>query len=208
MLYIFGKRTATIGRFVDHEHICYPCKSFDREILIYRPYFHFCFIPVFPIGSNEYAMRCRNCGDETRLHSVMEKYRSKAKAPFYLYSAWILVICIAIAWFYWNKITTRHKVEYVDKPMTGDIYTIKKEEKDGETYYFLRIVQLSKDSVKILHNHLDYGEFVSSLADDDYFVKDDTLVFKRTELKRMLERDEIYSLDRGYGESRNFEKIK
>lgn len=190
------------------DHICYPCKSFDREILIFRPYFHLCFIPVFPIGGNEYSMRCRNCGDDTRLDSVMEKYQARTKTPFYLYSAWILVGCISLVWFYWNSVTTKHKAEYIDKPLTGDIYTIKKEEKDGEVYYFMRVIQAGPSSVKVLHNNLDYGDFVSSLSDDDYFVKDDTIVLKKTDLIRMLDNGEIYSVDRRYGESSNFSHIK
>ena len=49
------------------------------------------------------------------------------------------------------------------------------------------------------HSNLDYGGFVSNLADDDYFVKDDTVVFRRKQLKKMLEKDEIYSVKRSYG---------
>jgi hypothetical protein len=65
---------------------------------------------------------------------------------------------------------------------------------------------IGEDSIIAFHSNLDYGEFVSNLADDDYFVKDDTLVFRRKQLRQMLEKDEIYSVKRNYGAG--FNRIK
>ena len=53
MLFIFGIRRIRIGRFIDTEYLCYPCRSYDHEVNVYRSYFHFCFIPVFPVGRTE-----------------------------------------------------------------------------------------------------------------------------------------------------------
>ena len=208
MLYIFGKRLARIGRYIDTEHICYPCKSYDREILIYRPYFHLCFIPVFPIGRNEYTMRCRNCGDKTMLDSVLKQYKNKTRTPFYLFSAWILACLIAMLWFYWNSVTTKHKYEYVDHPIAGDVYTISEDKGNTTSYYFMRVVEVKMDSVKLLHNSLDYGNYVNRLEHDDFFVKDDTLTLERAGLRKMLAKGEIYEIDRGYGKGANFDQIK
>ncbi len=208
MLFIFGKRYARVGKFIDTEHICYPCKAYGREILVYRPYFHFCFIPVFPIGRNEYSMHCRHCGDETMLDSVMNQYQGKLRTPFYLYSAWILFAAITLTWFYWNSNSKKHKIEYVEQPLTGDVYTISKEENDGTRYYFLRIIEVGIDSVRALRNDLDYGGFVSSFSRDDYFVKDDTLVISRKKLKRVLAGEEIISIERGYGAGSDFNRIR
>ena len=170
------------------------------EILVYRPYVHFCFIPVFPIGARQIAVHCRNCGDETRLESLVKKYDQRTKTPFYLYSAVILAASVAIFWFYWNRNMQKNKIEFVSKPAVGDVYTIKKEDNNGTTYSFLKVTGFSGDSVVVFHSNLEYGGFVSSLADDDYFVKDDTVKFAKEEIREMLNRDEIYSVDRGYGE--------
>ena len=101
----------------------------------------------------------------------------------------------------------KRKIENVVNPMIGDIYTIREEENHDYKYYFLRIAGISKDSVIVLHNRLDYGDFVSSLSRDDYFVKNDTLVYSRKQIKKMLESDEIYSIDRDYGEGSNFNQF-
>jgi hypothetical protein len=90
----------------------------------------------------------------------------------------------------------------------GDVYTISEEKNTGTTYYFLRIAGIGGDSVIAFHSNLEYGGFVSNLTDDDYFVKDDTVVFSRKELREMLEKDEIYSVKRGYGKGSGFNRIK
>ncbi len=208
MLFIFGKRTARIGIYNDKDHICYPCKAYDREIRVYRSYLHICFIPVFPIGVKQFEMRCGNCGDETRMESVIAQYDKRTPTPVYLYSALFLFAGITFFWFYWNKNMEKNKKEFVGKPAAGDVYTIRKEKNDETAFYFLRIVAVQGDSVKVLHNNLDYGGFVSSLAENDFFVKEDTMVYKKKELSGMLERGDIYSVDRSYGNGTGFNRLK
>jgi hypothetical protein len=208
MLFIFGIRMARIGRYFDRDHICYHCNASDREVLVYRSYFHFCLIPVFPAGSKRWEMRCRNCGDETVLESVVETYQGKVRTPVYLYSAIILFAGLAISWFFWNQNTQRQKMEWVTHPASGDVYTMTREENHQAIFSFLKIIAVNGDSLTVLHNHWDYGEFVSRLTADDYFVKEDTVWMKQKDLRRMLDKDEIYSIDRNYGEGSGFNRIK
>lgn len=196
MLFIFGRRVARIGKYIDHDHMCYPCKAFEREVHVYRPYFHFCFIPAFPMGGKQFEISCKNCGDETRLESIVKKYENIARTPFYLYSALILFVGLAAGWFYWNRNKQKHMTEYVGNPAVGDVYTITEQKNTGTTYYFEKIVGISGDTVLALHSNLEYGGFVSDLSDNDYFVKDDTVVLGKKKLKEMLEQDEIYSIKR------------
>ena len=208
MLFIFGIRNTRIGQYKDTDHICYPCKAYDREIQIYRSYFHFCLIPVFPVGARKIEIRCCNCGDETKTESIIRKYDQKTKTPLYFYSAWALFAGVAIFWLYWNKSAQKHKMELVANPAVGDVYTIK-QRKNGETsYYFLKIAGVASDSVFVIHNHFDYGDFVTSLSGDDYFEKDDTLVYKKKSLTDMLEGDEIFSVSRDYSEGDGFNRIR
>jgi hypothetical protein len=46
------------------------------------------------------------------------------------------------------------------------------------------------------------------LAQDYYFVKDDTLIYRAKNLKEMLERDEIFSVSRKYDEDDGFNRIR
>ncbi len=208
MLFIWGIRFARIRRFVDKDHICYPCKAYDREIRVYRRYFHFIFIPVFPIGANQVEMRCRNCGDKTRVESIVKQVESDTKTPFYLFSAIILFVLIMGAWFYWNNNNKKHTAEYVARPAIGDVYTISEEKATGKTYYFLKIVGVEGDSVTALHSDLEYYSLVNGLAFDDYFVKADTSVYTKKKLREMLENDEITTVRRNYGNREDFSRIR
>jgi len=208
MLFIFGIRDARIGNYKDSEHICYPCKAFDREVQVYRSYFHFCLIPVFPIGARRFEIRCGNCGDETRSENLVRQYDSKAKTPLYFYSAWVLFAGIFLFWFYWHKNTQKHIMELVSSPAIGDVYTIRQEKNKETSYYFFKITGLTADSVFAIHNDIYYGDFVNRLAQDDYFVKDDTLIYKTKNLKEMLERDEIFSVSREYDEGDGFNRVR
>jgi hypothetical protein len=208
MLFIFGIREARIARYLDRVHICYPCRTSDREVLVFRPYFHFCLLPVFPVGSKRWEMRCQNCGDETILESVVKEYQGKVRTPFYLFSALILCALVVIFWFCWNKNTQKRKIDYVTHPAAGDVYTMTREENNETIYSFLKIVAVHADSVTVLHNHWDYGEFVSNLTAEDYFVKEDTVWLVKKDLLKMLGKGEIYSVDRGYGQGSSFNRLK
>jgi hypothetical protein len=208
MLFIFGIRTARIGKYMDNDHICFPCKAFEREILVYRAYFHFCLIPVFPVGRRQFEIRCKNCGDETRTESILRKYEKSVKTPFYLYSLIIFFAGLGIFWFFWNRHKAIERVELVGKPAVGDVYTISEGKGVETTYYFLRISGVKGDSVMALHSYLEYSSFVNGFAYDDYFVKNDTVGMSRKELRDMLEKGKIAWVTRGYGDGEGFGRIK
>lgn len=208
MIFIVGKRVARIGNYTDSDHMCYPCRAFDREVQVYRAYCHFCLIPVFPIGGKQIEIRCRNCGDETRTESIVKKYEKSAKTPFYFYSGIFLFVLLAAGWFYWDWNKQKHNKEYVEKPAIGDVYTISEEKNTGTSYSFLRVAGIQGDSVFAIHSNLEYGGFVSGLADDDYFVKYDTVIYRRKELSGMQEKGEIYMVKRDYGDGGGFNRIR
>jgi hypothetical protein len=208
MIFIFGERTRRIAQYIDHEHICYHCNSFDREVNVYRSYVHFCLIPVFPVRKKFYEMHCRKCGDQTNLESVINSNENSARTPIYLYSAPLIFLCIAAFWFYWNKYNESKKADLVSNPLVGDIYTIRSNETAETKYYFLRIIAISRDSVLVYHNNLDYGDFVTHLEDDDFFVRNDTVAYSKKSLHRMLQNNEIYIVDRNYGTGEGFNRIK
>jgi len=208
MLYVFGRRDARIAKYTDKEYICYPCKAFEREVSVYMPYFHFCFIPVFPIGKKRFEVRCTNCGDDTKSENLVRKYEKHAKTPFYLFSALILAAGIGAYWIYWNNNNQKNNAEYVANPKVGDVYTISEHRTDGTTYYFLRLAEIKGDTVMAIHSSLEYNYFVNTMVGDDHFVKDDTSLFVRKALKGMLENGEIYMVRRNYGKGSGFNQIR
>ena len=175
---------------------------------MYLPYFHLCFIPVFPIGKKYFEVRCLNCGDDTRSENLVKKYEKLVKTPIYLFSALILAMCIAAYWFYWNSNNQRNNAEYVANPKSGDVYTVSEHGTGGTTYFFLRLTEINGDTVMAIHSSLEYNYFVNTMTGDDHFVKDDTTLYARKELKRMLENGEIYMVRRNYGKGSGFNQIR
>lgn len=208
MLFIFGIRRIRIGRFFDTEYVCYPCRSYDHEVNIYRSYFHFCFIPVFPVGRNQVEVRCRNCGDETALDNIVKKYGNNIRTPFYLYSAVIVILCVVFFWFYWKKHDQKLNAEYALHPAVGDVYTLTGEDRNGTNYSFLRVIRVQNDSVVVSANHYTYGGFVSDLSDDDYFDLGDSSVFRKQDLVSWVESGKILTVSRNYSRSDSFNRMK
>ena len=207
MIVVFGKRSARIAHFSDTNHRCYPCGSYDRDVSLYRSYFHLCLIPVFPMGRTMIDMRCRHCGDQTSLESVTKEYLPKAKTPFWLFSAPILLLLIGSYWFYWNSHNQEENAAYISKPAVGDVYTIYEEKTNETDYSFLRVISTSGDSVYLLHNKYDYIGFESHLDENDYFLAEDTLGFSKNELRDMLTQKEIRDVQRNYGSLSGFNRI-
>jgi len=208
MFFVFGRRVARIAKFTDKEYICYPCKAFEREVKVFMPYFHLCYIPVFPIGKKQFEVRCANCGDDTKSENLIKKYEKRARTPVYLFSALILAALIGAYWIYWNSDNQKNNAQYVANPMVGDVYTVREHRTGGTTWYFLRLAEIKGDTLMAIHSSLEYNNFVNATEGDDYFVKNDTSLHTRKELTNMLEDGEIYRVRRNYGKGSGFNQIK
>ena len=90
----------------------------------------------------------------------------------------------------------------------GDVYRIRKDENNTTTYYFLRLASIRGDTLVAYHSHLEYSKFVTRLNEDDFFVKDEEVYLLRAGLKQMLDDGEINSVERDYGNSRGFNRIR
>ncbi|HVU96912.1 MAG TPA: hypothetical protein VHE34_16900 [Puia sp.] len=139
---------------------------------------------------------------------MVRKYEKRAKTPVWLFSALILAACIAAYWFYWDSNNKRHNAEYVAIPAVGDVYTVREPGALRTTYYFLRLAEVKGDTVAAIHSSLEYNYFVNTMTGEDHFVKDDTSLYAKKELKRMLENGEIYMVRRGYGKGSGFNQIR
>jgi hypothetical protein len=208
MLLIYGNRTGRIKKYTDNGQYCPNCKSFDLDIKVFRRYFHFFFIPFFPTSAKTSAIKCNSCGRPVRSDSIQTEYEKRTRTPFYLYSGSILfgslVLLIVIA----NQYTQKEKARFVDQPKVGDVYLIRNEENGARVYYFLRLSEIKGDTVYAYHSNLQYSQFISKLSYEDFFVKDEELVFTKKELKDMLDKAEINSVERDYGNEEGFNRIR
>lgn len=208
MLIIYGTRKARIKKYSDNSQGCKSCGAFDLNIKVYRKYYHVFFIPVIPIGAKTSTIRCNNCSEPLRSDTFQKQYENISKTPFYFYTMLILFALPFVLGIIANMNNQNEKIKFIEKPEVGDIYTIRKEEKDTTRYYFLRVAEIHGDTIVTYHNKLEYANFVYKLNYDDYFVKDDELIFTKSALKQMLAKMEINSVDRNYGNDEGFKRTK
>ena len=208
MLILYGRRTARIKKYIDNQQCCKNCGVFDLDVRVYRDYYHLFFVPVFPVGDKSVQIRCNNCGEAVRVDSLQKHYEGLSRTPIYLYTVPILFAGLVAILINANLSTQKEKKAYVDNPKVGDVYRIRKDENNSTTYYFLRLVSIKGDTVVAYHNNLEYNNFITKLNDDDFFVKDEELYFTKDELKQMLDKMEINSVERNYGDYEGFNRIK
>ena len=208
MLIFYGRRTARIKKFTDNQQSCKSCGAFDLDVRVYRDYYHLFFIPVFPVGDKTVKIKCHKCGEPIRLDSLQRHYESISRTPIYLYATPILFAGLIAILINANLNTQKEKAQFIANPQVGDVYTIRKDEDNSTTYYFLRLVKIKGDTVIAYHNNLEYRGFVTKLNSDDFFVKDEDLYFLKSELKQMLDKMEINSVERNYDDEEGFNRIK
>ena len=208
MLLIYGRKTARIKRFTDHQQCCKSCKTFDLDVRVYRDYYHLFFLPVIPIGDKTAKIRCNACTEPFRFEAVEKQYERLARTPFYLYALEILIVIIVLSFVAGNFITQKNKEKYIADPKVGDVYVVKKYESTLDTYYFLRVNKINGDTIFAYHNHLQYLFFTDEFDKEDYFIKEDELLFRKKGLKEMLDSSEIHSVERDYGDIAGFNRIQ
>lgn len=208
MIVLYGRRNTRIKTYKDHQQACKNCNALNLEVRVYREYFHIFFIPITTIGANVVEMSCNSCGQPMRLESLRKHYENVTRTPFYLYSGVILLVGLILTITTLNLKSQNEKATFVEKPQVGDVYLIRKEDKNAATYYFLKIANINADTVTVFHNNLEYNSFVSQLNAEDYFVKEDKLLYLKSEIKQMLDKMEINSVSRNYSEDKGFNRIK
>jgi hypothetical protein len=208
MFVIYGKRKLRIKKFTDSTNYCRSCKSFDLNVKVYKEYFHLFFIPFLPTGDKTVTVYCNTCGEPCRIESVQKEYEKSTRVPFYLYSGLILVFGLIVFVVFENIREQEQKKKFVASPRVGDVYLIRQDENRAVNYYFLRITQIGDDTIHAYHNNLVYSGFVSRLNADDFFDTREELLFTKEGLKQMLARDEINSVERNYGSSEGFDRLR
>jgi len=208
MFVIYGRRKIRIKKYIDNRNYCKSCNSFDLNVKVYKEYFHIFFIPFFPTGDKTVKIVCNSCGEPYRVEAIQKEYEKSTRTPFYLYSGLILIGSLIFLLVNANIRTQKEKAKFIENPKVGDIYRISKDEENSTSYYFLRVTEINGDTVLAYHNNLVYNGFVIKLNEDDFFDKAEVLIFTKKELKEMLDKGEINSVERNYGSEEGFNRIK
>jgi len=196
MLLIYGKKTARIKTATDNHEKCKNCGAFDISVVVLQEYFHFFYIPVCPVGPKNAKAWCHDCGQHFGSARFEKEYEDNAKTPIYIYSIPLIFFLLIVIGVFANLSTQKEKAEFIQNPKVGDTYLIRKDEKETTYYYFLKIKDINGDTITLYHNDRIYSSYPTSLAPIDSFVTMEPLSYTRLTLKRMLDADEINSVER------------
>ncbi|MDH6533991.1 zinc-ribbon domain-containing protein [Parabacteroides sp. 52] len=203
MILFYGIRKVRIKKYDDFHIKCENCNDYGQEISVYQKYFHVFFIPIFPFGTKTIRSLCLKCND-TFNDKKINHYLSITKTPVYLYTGIILLLTLITTMVVANINAQKQKAEYVANPQTNDVYLIRQDDEKSTIYYFFKVKNVNIDSVVLLHSYLQYDHFVSAMNDSDYFVRDDTFMILKSDLKKYLDSGMINAVERGYDKSNRF----
>lgn len=201
----YGTSTARIKKYLDHQQPCKSCKTFDMKIKVYQDYYHFLFIPFIAKAGKTASMRCNNCGEPVLTTAILNEYEKKTKTPFYLFSGVILVALIIVFLSVSGILAQREKEKLIAAPHVNDVYIITNPQ--IRSYYFLKINKISADTIRAWQNSYLYYNEASMSAADDYFDSSKTVILTRTSIKQMLDKNELYSVDRNYDDSKGYNRV-
>ena len=210
MLFLRGTRTARIKVHAIHDVPCNNCKDFDLTLVVSRDYMHIWFIPIAPAGVKTSRIYCHSCSQFMRSDSLTREYEAKTRTPFYLYAGLILIGLVGVGFagaLLWG---TFLRSNYISHPQPGDVYLIKTD-KPFDSYHFSRVMRVSGDSVIVWDNNVNYlsiGGSPSKLDPTDYFSADRELMYTRSGVKEMYDKDSIVNVFRGEGDGTGFNRIK
>lgn len=203
-MYSFGgQRTIRIKKIDDYNIKCENCGKYHQRFKVYQQYFHFMFIPLFPLYTKTIRCYCVECNDGFN-EKKMNDYLSMTRAPLYLYLGSILFAGFIVFITLLNLDLKEQKIEFVNNPEIGDVYKIRQEENNITTYYFLKISNIKSDTIDLIHGALQYCDYTTGMDDFDYFVKNDVWKLLKSDLVNYLDNGYILSVERDYNISSRF----
>jgi len=208
MFFIKGTRTARIKVYPCHSRQCENCNDFDLTIGVFHKYFHVFFVPVIAKGLKSSVIYCNSCGSRIRSDSLSKEYESKTGVPLYLYSGLLLVGLVVLAMLVATGWGTYERSKYISDPKIGDVYLMKAAQGKLDGFRFVRVSEISGDSVTAVENNVLYLSYTSFFASEDYFDSGEQAVFSKSHLKHLYKADSIETIFRNYGNSTGFNRIK
>lgn len=168
---------------------------------IYGKYAYLYWIPMFPIGKENY-LECNNCKRTYDLKELPKEIKQKFKLeqsganyPIWYFSGLaVLAIIIAVA-FYLSKIDAENDKLYIEEPMVGDVYSIEASQKGY--YSSMKVSEVTSDSIFVIYNNyeIDRKSKIYKIDKIENYTTEHG-GFSRDEIQSLFEQNVIYEVDR------------
>jgi len=103
MIFFFGTRATSVLTELVPNLSCQYCGEQRMYLVISSRYFHFFWIPMFPIGKSTYTV-CNHCKQTLSINQMPQEYRiaiadqaAEAKTPVWQFAGLMIIgVCIAV----------------------------------------------------------------------------------------------------------------
>lgn len=199
---VFGSK----AKLLSSETIMDRCPSCGQQgsvqLNIHQKYAHIYWIPLFPtkkIGSSQCG-HCKQVLDEKQMPdsftNALVTLKANAKAPKYLFVGSAVLVVLIAALFIGISNDNKENLAFINAPQKGDVYEVK----TGTSQYTLyKVEKLQGDSVFVKMSEFEADKIsglskIKSKGSAAYSAEN--FGFSKSELKQMLEKNEIIDVDR------------
>ncbi len=199
---IYGVRTNQLAKELSHDQ-CSNCGTQGSlELYVFQKYAHVFWIPFFPVKKT-CVSQCNHCKQVLKLKEMpaslkltYENLKSNAKTPIWTFAGLAIVAILIIGVFINEKKKTERTGRLILTPRSGDVFEIKTTEGQFTLY---KVEGVEGDSVFIRPNkyetNLETGLDDIKYKGDSSYVED-VFSFSKSELKQMVDKEEIIDIDR------------
>ncbi|MDH5381768.1 MAG: hypothetical protein OEW75_12990 [Cyclobacteriaceae bacterium] len=192
---------------------CNACGHTSTKIGIYQRYFHLFWIPTIPVGKR-ILLTCPKCQREREGKQLPEGIQTKSgslkssvKTPPYIFSGLAIVVLVIGFVFFNSHRNSEQTKSYFDKPAVNDVYAMYDPQETTEfKYYFMKVSEISEDSIYFLPNEFGYNRIPDELDVKDGFYPI-IYSFDKQELQELFTEGDIKEIYREYSENSGFNRV-
>ena len=198
----FGAKSSKIKEGQISNVTCPNCKNITTiTYTIFGKYAHTYWIPMFPMKKKT-VIECNSCYRTYNMKEAPEPVQHKfqretegVKTPIWHFSGLALLAILIYVAFYLSKKDEINDALYIEKPKSGDVYTIEAPKKGY--YTTMKILKVTTDSLFLVHNDYDIhrrSKIYRIEKEENYSTKIDSLSI--IDIQRLFDEGHIYEVDR------------
>jgi hypothetical protein len=182
---------------------CWNCSAKNTiDMHIFQKYAHILWLPLFPLSKTGIS-QCDNCKQifylnemPPHLRNAYETIKVRTKKPIWMFSGLGVIAALILLVMYSNAKRNKMKAELLLAPISGDVYSIKK---DIDTYTLIKVDKVRGDTIYIKpHNYeTDKSSGLFKLKKKgDFEYAENTYPILKGELKQMFDKGDIIDIER------------
>lgn len=205
MFILHGSKEEFLSETIDQQNACLKCRGLGIHVAHYQRYYHFFFLPAFPLGKS-LRVRCLICGaqqEHCATTALVAIHKSPAKTSLKYWLGTLFILIVVISFYSIIRKNSMDEKSYIENPMIGDIYTLHdsvtfENGRKQKAYQYLKVYKVTNDSIFIIDSNLAHEGYMSIskvLEKEDLFT-DRLHAFPRQAILELFNEDRISSVHR------------